>query len=604
MNSIYGIINSKSSNFSETVAKIYDNFNGVWHFENIILAQKNDLPQVSVCERYIIVYNGAITNYSELKKKLDSHRQINSDEEIILAAWAIHGQKAVEMIQGSFAFAIYDKQEKNLFLVRDRLGIKPLYWCNTDKGFAFSSNIRYLSSFGVIEPKISPLSLTDFLRYQTVHSPDTILENVKMLEPATILNFNTVSGKISSESYWNITNITQNNSVISIDDTRKEVKNLFFKAVEKNIPTNCSYCAFLSGGIDSSAVARAMAKISDKRIKTFNISFSEEKFDEAHYARYIAKMHNTEHIEIKLSPQQFLEHLPDALSAIDHPSGDGLNTWIASKFAKEAGIDVAFSGLGGDELFAGYSIFKRMIKLNKYQSFWKTPQSIRDHAGKIISALRPSVASAKISTLLSLPNFDFAAMYAVSRQLFQDKTLNDILNTAPLPYSLPVSLLHKQNWKIDNQYILKYVSMAEMLTYMQNILLRDSEQMSMPHDFEIKVPFLDRELVEFVLSLPDFIKYPHTPKKLLVESLPDLLPDFIVNRPKMGFVLPWTQWLKNELYDFTEKRIKTLAQREFFNEKAVLNFWNDYNKNNPNITYSHIWALVVLEEWIEAMFNV
>jgi len=593
----YGITSPKFPNLPEIIRKMnpqFSDINGIWHNQNIAIGYN---PMVSECERYVVVYNGAIYNIKELRKTLDYQFRTNTDSEVILAAWSKYGSKAVEMLQGGFAFALFDIKEKNIFLVRDRLGIKPLYWCDSVKGFAFSTEIRALVASGVVEPVISPVGLTDFLRYQTVQTPDTILEEVKMSEPGSILTFNTVTGKKTISKYWNIDSFTPKNK-ISAFEAQETVKELFFRAIEKNLVTDVPFGAFLSGGIDSSAIVGAMAKVSNSRIKTFNISFSEEKFNEAHYARHIAEMHNTEHQEIKLSSSQFLEYLPNAISAMDHPSGDGPNTYIISKIAKDAGISMAFSGLGGDELFAGYAIFQRMVKLEQYRSLWKMPLSIRNSVGKLISSMRPGVASTKMAKLLSMPRFDFSTMYAISRQVLMDNELTNVLNINPLPDHLPITKLRQLNLDKSKQHILSSVSMAEMTTYMHDVLLRDSDQMSVPHALELRVPFLDPDLVEFVLSLPDSIKYPHTPKKLLTDTFPDLLPKYIVNRPKMGFLFPWSHWLKNDLHSYADIRIRKLAKREFFNESAVLKLWEDFLKGDSRINYSRVWLLVVLEEYL------
>jgi asparagine synthase (glutamine-hydrolysing) len=616
---INGILSSKITNIAEAVGQMNrrlahrgPNDEGVWHSNNIALGHKRlsiiDLsaaghqPMTSVCGRYVLVFNGEIYNYRELKSKIDYPYITNTDTEVLLATWTKYGCKTPEMLHGMFAFAVYDIRDKTLTLVRDRMGIKPLYYCDMAAGFAFSSEVRALLASGIAKVEISPVALADYLRYQTVQTPDTILKDVKMVEAGMMLTIDATSSKITQSAFWNI-NAFKPLTGITVEDARSGVRSLFMKAVEKRLVADVPFGAFLSGGIDSSAVVGAMAQASSNRIKTFNISFAEEEFSEARYARHIAGMHQTEHHEIKLSPQKFLEYLPGALAAVDHPSGDGPNTWIVSKVTKEAGIDMALSGLGGDELFAGYAIFTRMMKLNRYSALWNIPKALRQMAGSALMAVHPSVASAKMAALLAMKHFDFDTMYAISRQALMDNALAGILATSPLPCHLPVEWLHRKNFATDAQHVLSHISMAEMTTYMQNVLLRDSDQMSMAHALELRVPFLDHELVEFVLSLPDAVKYPHTPKQLLVESVPDLLPDYIVKRPKMGFVFPWAHWLKNELHAYADVRIRNLAKREYFNEQAVLNLWNDFVKGNPAITYSRIFPLVALEEWTTKVEN-
>jgi asparagine synthase (glutamine-hydrolysing) len=286
-----------------------------------------------------MVFNGEVYNFRELRSRFDYPYQSHTDSEVVLAAWSKMGRKCVELFNGMFAIAVWDKKEQTLSLVRDRMGIKPVYWSHNERGFCFSSEVRALLASGLVSKKLKRDSVVDFLRYQTVQTPDTIKAQKK-----------------SSDSY---------------EEVKKQVRRLFMESVERRLVADVPFGAFLSGGIDSSAVVGAMTKVSNNRIDTFNITFWEDEFSEAPYARYIAKMHNTNHHEIHLKPDDFLHFLPDALSAMDHPSGDGPNTWVVSKMTKEAGITMALSGLGGDEVFGGYAIFNRMMALEKKKWLWK-----------------------------------------------------------------------------------------------------------------------------------------------------------------------------------------------------------------------------------------
>jgi asparagine synthase (glutamine-hydrolysing) len=563
----------------------------------IDLSAAGHQPMVSACGRYVMVYNGEVYNFQSLRQSIDYPYQSNTDSEVILAAWVRYGKEAVKQFEGMFAIAVWDKQEQVLTLVRDRMGVKPLYWSNKVQGFGFSSEVRALLASGLVENEISESALVDYLRYQTVQTPDTLLKDVFMVPPATLLQYFPNSQRVGTEKYWDIRQHTTD-----VPDTYAEVKEqvrqLFFKAVEKRLVADVPFGAFLSGGIDSSAVVGAMAQLSNQQVKTFNISFAEESYSEAKYARHIAQMHGTDHHEIKLSPDHFLEHLPEALKAMDHPSGDGSNTWMVSKVTKAAGIDMALSGLGGDEVFGGYAIFKRMAQLEKMQALWHLPMALRKVAGKALTNLRPGVASAKMADLLTMPDYDFNKAYSFSRQVLMDKQIGELLTVPLTTAHLPVAWLNQNSTaKHAHNQLLSRVSVAEMETYMQTVLLRDSDQMSMAHALELRVPFMDHQLIEFVLSLPDAMKFPVTPKKLLVDSLPDLLPGYIVNRPKMGFVFPWEHWLKNELHSYAQGRIQKLAERSPFNHQAILNLWEQFLNGNPAVTFSRIWPLVVLEEW-------
>ncbi len=337
-----------------------------------------------------------------------------------------------------------------------------------------------------------------------------------------------------------------------------------------------------------------MSKVSSEKVQTFNVSFDEGEFSEAKYAMQIAEKFNTEHHEIKLTPNYFLKHLPEALAAMDHPSGDGPNSYIVSKATKNAGITMALSGLGGDELFAGYDIFKRYYELEK--KGWLNIIPAKGLAGKLLAAKKKSVQGDKTAEILALDTINGFNAYPINRKLFNQKDYAGLLKENYNTDNFIKNVIKKS--ETDKQHVLSRVSLFEIQTYMQNILLRDADQMSMAVALEVRVPFLDYQLVEFALSVKDEYKYPHTQKKLLVDALGDLLPDNIVNRPKMGFVLPWKNWLKEDLKDFCEENIAQFSKRSFVNREAVLLIWNRFLSNDPKITWSRVWHLVVLNNWI------
>ena len=338
-----------------------------------------------------------------------------------------------------------------------------------------------------------------------------------------------------------------------------------------------------------------MSKVSSEKIQTFNINFDEGEFSEAKYAQLIAKKFNTQHHEIKLTPNDFLSQLPEALNAIDHPSGDGVNSYIVSKATKNAGITMALSGLGGDELFAGYDIFKRYVELEK--KGWLNLIPVKGILGKLLAANKKSIQGDKTSEILNLDVINGFNTYPINRKLFNQTDFKSLLKKQYNDTAFIQNVI--RNCETDKSHKLSRVSLFEIKTYMQNVLLRDADQMSMAVALEVRVPFLDYKLVEFVLGINDAYKFPHTQKKLLVDSLGDLLPPEIVNRPKMGFILPWKDWLKVELKEFCEENILQFAKLSFVNKEAVLLIWNRFLKNDPKITWSRVWHLVVLNHWIK-----
>lgn len=563
----------------------------------IDLSSAGHQPMLSGDGNLAVVFNGEIYNYRQVRASIpDYDFKTNSDTEVLLAAWLKWGVKCLDRFNGMFAFALYDKINRELHVVRDRIGIKPLYYYQEKGELIFSSELRSLLASERVERKLDSFALEEYLRYQTVFAPRTIIRNVKMLLPGHYMKVKT--GSIDIQQWWTpgSRNIER---PVDYKSACTHVNRLFNDSVELRMISDVPFGAFLSGGIDSTAVAGAMSRISSGKISTFNVTFDESEFSESVYARAIARKFNTDHHEIVLTPDQFLEKLPDALSAMDHPSGDGPNTYVVSEATKAAGITMALSGLGGDELFCGYDIFKRAYSLEQKSWLNNVPRSVRKISGAILQSIRPGVSSSKVADVLSLEKIELAQFYPKSREVLNNDIIRDLLkNETGWHFPSPDSV-YGVNRLPDKDYLLSRVSIAEVTTYMQNILLRDADQMSMAHALEVRVPFLDYNLVEYVFNLPDAFKYPSTPKKLFVDSMGDLLPPEIVNRPKMGFTLPWKNWMRNELREFCTNNLEVLANCNELNSSAVFDLYERFKKGDANVTWSRIWHLVVLGYWIQ-----
>lgn len=558
-------------------------------------------PFVSSDKRHAIVYNGELYNFRELRQELEKNYefQTQTDTEVVLAAYRQWGWDCLKRFNGMFAFALWDIDREELWIARDRLGIKPLYLYQNERQLVFASEIRSLIKSGLFVPQLDQTSLIDYLRYQTVHAPNTILKDVRMLAPGSFMR---VSKKgIEERTWWDPAKESKQGQD-QLDDVslKKEVRDRFYASVERRLVADVPFGAFLSGGIDSSAVVGAMSEVSNKQVRTFSVVFNEEEFSEARYARLISKRFNTDHQEIKLRPEDFLELLPNALKAMDHPSGDGPNTFVVSKVTREAGITMALSGLGGDELFAGYDIFKRSQQLENRKWLQSYPKFLRRWSGTALKKLRPGMASEKIAELLQLNYFDLWDTYPLSRQVLLDPVVHKLTQGRALPinkvFDMGADLIGKDSRQLP---LFSQVSLLEMRTYMQNVLLRDTDQMSMAHALEVRVPFLDHTLVEWVMGIDDVRKFPHTPKQLLTDSLGDLLPREIIDRPKMGFVLPWANWMKQELRDLCEQKLQNLGDRSGLSGDYLQELWQAFLNDDPKVSWSRIWLLVVLENWLE-----
>lgn len=555
-------------------------------------------PFFSSDHKITMVFNGEIYNYIELKKELekDFTFQTQTDTEVIIAAYRKWGIDCISHFFGMFAFALWDEETNQLFIVRDRLGIKPLYYGEKNGAIWFSSEIRALLNTNEFERKISANSLADYFRYQTVHAPNTIIAGIHMLMPGHYMLVK--EGKKEIKKYWSFDGNAKASNATSITEVRNDIKDIMHSSIELRMRADVPFGAFLSGGIDSSIIVGLMSEISSHPVNTFSITFHEKEFDESPYSDVIAKKFKTDHTKIQLKATDFLDLVPDALLAMDHPSGDGPNTYVVSKVTRDKGVKMALSGLGGDEVFAGYEIFKRMKSLESRNWINKVPRIVRESASRIMFGLKPSVATEKLVGLLAQPRLDFAHVYPLNRQVLSESIINGLMNHYDDNTSYYVENISAEIQEMELPTLSK-VSIAEMSTYMQNTLLRDADQMSMAHALEVRVPFLDHRLIEYVLGVSDDIKFPHTPKSLLTTSFEGMLPHDVIHRPKMGFTFPWAIWMKNELRSFCEENLRALGKVEIIRAAAIEQVWQRFLQNDPLITWSRIWPLVVLGHWVK-----
>ena len=562
--------------------------------------ERSNQPFKSEDGRYILVFNGEIYNYKTLKNSLPDYRFLtDSDTEVVMAAFLKWGEHCVKHFNGMFAFSIWDTVDKSMFIVRDRLGIKPLYYFLDNEKIIFSSSIKAVLASDLVARKINNNGVADYLRFQTVHAPFTMIQDVYSLMPGQFMVLNDERQDI--KTYWHP---TENYQVIKHDKPEiiKNIQEKLGNAVESRLMSDVPFGAFLSGGIDSSIIVALMADVQSQPVDTFSVVFNEETFSEGKYAKLVADRYHTNHHEIELTANHFKDLIPDALQYLDHPSGDGLNTYVVSKYTKEAGITMALSGLGGDELFGGYSIFNQIQDLQSKKWLSSFPNYARKQVGNLYHAVKRSVPSSKIKALLKQEYFDTEYIHQFYRQVLMDNQINDLIKMDKLPLNRSFEIAHEligfktKGWDLPP---LSRTSVAEMSTYMQNVLLRDSDQMSMAHALEVRVPFLDHELVEYVLGIPDHIKKPTSPKQLLVEAFKDKLPEQVYNREKMGFVLPYDEWMRTELKTFCESNLGHLKKVSIFKENGIDKLWQQFLKKDKRVTWSRIWPLVVLGNWID-----
>jgi asparagine synthase (glutamine-hydrolysing) len=560
----------------------------------IDLSDSANQPLPDASGRYILVFNGEIYNYQEIKHELNDYPfKTSGDSEVILAAFSKWGIRCVKKFKGMFVFAIWDKIDQALTIVRDRFGVKPLYYFNENGLFLFASEIRAILSSKLVPFRMDENGLYEFLSFQSVGSPHTLCKGIRQLESGHYIRVS--HGKTEVCSYWNEFEKHQVDFQAERGKVLSTVRDLMYKSVERRMVADVPVGAFLSGGIDSSAVVGIMSEVSSSRPNTFNIYFDEEEYDESKFAEIVAKKFRTNHVGIHLKPSDFLDQLQPALSSMDTPSGDGVNTYVVSREIRKAGMTVALSGIGGDELFAGYPVFFQYLKLQRFRNAWPYSSTIRSAAAALVG--KTNNRKQRLSQILGLPSVAIEQFYPVSRTILTHKQIADYTKLASRETALFQSL-HADRKELSRLPLLSQVSVAEYRGYTQQTLLKDTDQMSMASSLEVREPFFDHDLIEYVLSITDTIKFPHYPKQLLVESLGSLLPKEIVHRKKKGFSFPWKFWMRKELRNYCTERITSISQRSFMKQGVLEDRWERFVNGDNNIRWAELWIFVVLEEWL------
>lgn len=565
------------------------------------LSSEGRQPMWTEDGRYAIVYNGEVYNYASIRARLEDAGHVfhsETDTEVILKAYATWGCGCLEHFNGMFAFAIYDSYQEHLLIARDRLGIKPLYYAQTSEGvLVFASELQALLSSNLVDRKPNRKALPMYLKYQTVPAPDTLIEGVKVLLPGHVMEVG--AGKVTISQYWHLLeNADAEAANQELGVVKKEVRRRLTEAVERRLVSDVPLGAFLSGGIDSSLIVGLMSRIHRQQVKTFSVVFDHPDFQDGHYAEIAAKHFKTDHTAITLTESDILDQIPDALASQDHPSGDGINTFIVSKAVREAGLTVALSGLGGDEFFAGYSLFKRLGRQQRARRLWQwSPRLLRGYLGDMLYAANPSIATEKIKGLLSSDG-SLASVYPLGRQCFSFDQVARLLHEVAQEDDAYASMLTDTFERASRSSLLSRISFAEARTYMHDVLLRDADQMSMAHALEVRVPFLDHKLVEYVMGVSDPHKWPNgVPKQLLVASLEGMLPPEIIHRPKQGFIMPFDAWMKGPLKSLCLENLEYLASSPAFEAQTVYRYWLAFIKGEKIVSWSRIWLLVALGAW-------
>jgi asparagine synthase (glutamine-hydrolysing) len=560
-----------------------------------------------------VVFNGEIYNFRELRAALEAegHRfRTRSDSEVVVHAYEAWGKDCVLHLRGMFAFAALEMPggpsagAERIFLARDRLGIKPLYYAAVDGAFLFASEVRALLASGRLAAELSPPAVAGYLLFGSVGEPMTLVRGISSLPPGHRMFVSVKSPCFQPETYWEpflAERRPERTASNSAEPAPKRVRALLSEALEGHLIADVPLGIFLSSGIDSTALT-ALASRKHGGIHTFTVVFPEQDYSEAELARHTAQRLGTDHRELRLSGEDMQARLDEAVAAFDQPSMDGINSYFVSWAARQAGLKVALSGLGGDELFGGYSTFRSAPRIESLSGLARwVPAPLRSLTAEGVrktSRRRPDAAG-KLAAAWDFPDA-LPHPYFFTRALFTPQGARTLLQDsepgwAATPWWAWLSEAARQASAFDS---FARVSWLEMRSYMVNTLLRDTDAMSMSHSLEVRVPFLDHPLVEYVLALPASGKRRRgIPKALLVEAIEDLLPREILAQRKRTFTFPWQNWLRGPLRERVASGLAdwTPVLGEILDRERVAAVWQDFLKGRTS--WSRPWSLYVLNEW-------
>ena len=573
------------SAMSEVIAHRGPDAKGFWNNAKVSFAHRRlsliDLsplgnqPMVSSDGKLVLIFNGEIYNFRELRSELKSKGHIfrsGSDTEVVLYAYQEWGTNSFARLNGMFAISLYDIEKEQVVLARDHAGIKTLYYHLSEDQFVFSSEVR---GFKAVNPNWEKDENWEirFLSFGFIPAPFTTLKDVFMIPKGSFLTLEISDNlKVKLESFHQF---SFTNSIVSEKEALEQVRKTLLRAVDRHMVADAPLGIFLSGGIDSSLVALIADHLGHQDLNTLSITFDEATFSEEPYQNIVlGKMKPHHHRAYNVDGAMFMDHLDDIFEAMDQPSWDGVNSYFISKCAQEAGLKAVLSGLGGDELFGGYPSFRRIGMLNTLTNL---PEFV-----KSLARFAPKDNIERIGFLNAETNYKD---YLFLRGAFTPSIIASLTGK-----SEKAVLENLGNLSLFDYPVVRNLNLAAYLEsniYMENQLLKDTDYMSMWHSLEVRVPFLDKEMMELMCKIKPSVKFNFSqPKYLLTKAFSDLLPNEIVFRKKQGFTFPFNIWLRNNMDYF-----KGLLPDTPETKKLVNGFLEG------KVHWSRLWALMVWKKF-------
>jgi asparagine synthase (glutamine-hydrolysing) len=547
-----------------------------------------------------ITFNGEIYNFQKIRRELEARDEIfrtATDTEVILKAYRVWGTECVKQLHGIFAFGLWDASRRCLLLARDQLGVKPLYIFRKGETLLFASEVRAILATGLVPRSLDHDGLLSYLSYGSLQHPFTLVQDVRSLPAGHYAEWRDGVLK-ASVRYWQLPSFEAivPHAQEQMDDV---ISHELAEVVGSQLISDVPVGSFLSGGIDSTAIASLMRLADRGVVKTFSIVFNEATYDERQWSRLAARYIGTDHTELLLTGEEVRRQLPVALEAFDQPSIDGLNTYFVSKAVREAGLTVALSGVGGDELFGGYDGYNKILTAERCQPLRRfLPTAVRSALADLLGSYDHSEAMRKVADFLVATRHS----YFITRRLFSDRQMNWLLaRDIPRSSAWQQEAFDAIEREAQGYDTVNRASAFELQTYMMSTLLRDTDQMSMAHALEVRVPLIDHRLVELLFTVPGTYKLDKKlPKPLLTRPLAGLLPHDCVHRPKRGFELPFQVWFKEALETQIRDSLCGSASRITdwpLSSHALNALWNKFQAGHVN--WGRVWSIFVLKLWME-----
>ena len=578
----------------------------------IDLTDRADQPMLDARNGNVLCFNGEIYNFRALRHELEvagNTFETDSDTEVVLKAYSTWGENCVTRLRGMFAFALWDHSDRRILLARDRIGIKPLYLAEVDRGdtrrtVLFASELRALLATGLIERRIDPVGLSSYVWNGFVSGPGTIVRGIRQLRPGHTAWLSGPSC-VSERRFWQ----TPTAKIGSVGQA--ELRSRLEESVRQHLASDVPVGIFLSGGVDSSAIAAMASRVSSRPLRTFTLCFEQSRFDESPYARRVAEAVGSTHEEVELRQRDVQTELESALGSLDQPTFDGINTYFVSRAVREAGIKVALSGAGGDELFGGYRSFvdiplaaawsRRLDKLPR-----PLLRALSGAASRMLNGRSRTVPRqtrwGKLGDALATRG-EHLPLYQVRYALFSRHFVGRLQNVEVpegLRYGLPSQRFEQLALELNEEPELHAISMMELEFFLGDRLLRDTDSASMGVSLEVRVPLLDHEVIEAVSGLDLALRFqPLGEKRALRESALMGLDSALFERPKAGFELPLETWTRQSLRGEIDSHFADIDRCESVGLSAscVKLLWEAYQAGAPGLYWSRIWSLFTLLHW-------